>query len=63
MDTKSNGLYGWIEIGTSKYKLKLIAFISWLGIKFTNKEEYFVALGVIDIVYLFCVFGYMIINP
>lgn len=41
----------------------VIAFISWLGIKFTDKEEYFVALGVIDIVYLFCVFGYMIINP
>lgn len=38
----------------------LIAIITWLGIKFSNREEYFVALGVIDIVYLIVVFGYMI---
>lgn len=37
----------------------LIAIITWLGIKFSNREEYFVALGVIDIVYLIGVFGYM----
>jgi hypothetical protein len=37
----------------------LVAVVSWLGIKFSNIEEYFVALGVIDVVYLIVVFGYM----
>ena len=40
----------------------LIAIITWLGIKFSNREEYFVALGVIDIVYLIGVFGYMMVT-
>jgi len=40
----------------------LIAIITWLGIKFSNREEYFVALGVIDIVYLIVVFGYMMVT-
>ena len=40
----------------------LIAIVTWLGIKFSNREEYFVALGVIDIVYLIVVFGYMMVT-
>jgi|LauGreDrversion4_2_1035121.scaffolds.fasta_scaffold64248_6 hypothetical protein len=39
----------------------IVAIITWLGIKFTNLEEYFVALGVINIVYLICVFVYMLL--
>ena len=40
----------------------LIAIVTWLGIKFSDREEYFVALGVIDIVYLIVVFGYMMVT-
>ena len=40
----------------------LVAVVSWLGIKFSNIEEYFVALGVIDVVYLIVVFGYMVVT-
>lgn len=40
----------------------LIAIVTWLGIKFSDREEYFVALGVIDIVYLIVVFAYMMVT-
>ncbi len=40
----------------------IVAIITWLGIKFTNSEEYFVAIGVIDIIYLICVFVYMFVS-
>lgn len=38
----------------------MIALLVKLGIEYTDYEEYFVALGVIDIVYLVCLFGYML---
>jgi hypothetical protein len=40
----------------------VLALIVKLGVTYTDYEEYFVALGVIDIVYLSCVIMYIFIN-
>ncbi len=38
----------------------LVTLISLIGIKKSSYEEYFVALMIINIIYLIIVFGYMI---
>lgn len=40
----------------------VVALVVKLGITYTDYEEIFVALGVVDIVYLFCILFYIIIN-
>ena len=40
----------------------LVALVVKLGITYTDYEEIFVALGVVDIVYLICLLFYIIIN-
>ena len=40
----------------------LIALVAKLGINYTDYEEFFVALGVVDVVYLVCVLGYMLVG-
>lgn len=40
----------------------LLALVVKLGITYTDYEEIFVALGVVDIVYLICILFYIIIN-
>ena len=40
----------------------LVALVVKLGITYTEYEEVFVALGVVDIVYLFCIIFYIIIK-
>lgn len=37
-----------------------IALVVKLGVKYTDYEEYFVTLGVLDIIYLICVFFYIV---
>lgn len=37
-----------------------IALVVRLGVKYTDYEEYFVTLGVLDIIYLICVFFYIV---
>lgn len=40
----------------------VVALVVKLGITYTDYEEVFVALGVVDIVYLICILFYIIIN-
>ena len=37
-----------------------IALVVKLGVKYTDYEEYFVTLGVLVIIYLICVFFYIV---
>lgn len=40
----------------------VVAVIVKLGVKYTDYEEIFVAMGVVDIVYLCCVIIYMLVG-
>lgn len=39
-----------------------IALITKLGIKYTDYEEYFVTLGVLDIIHFICLLFYVLCN-
>jgi hypothetical protein len=40
----------------------LLSLFVKLGVTYTNYEEYFVALGVINIIYLICLILYIFMN-
>ena len=49
-------------VGYNLLVVFLVALVVKLGITYTDYEEIFVALGVVDIVYLICILFYIIIN-